>query len=150
MPSYSLRELAEIVEGEILGEPDVLIRGVAGIREAEQGQITFLANPKYESYLTTTRASAVIANRDGKLGIPIIKVSNPYFAFLKVLTLFSESAHERYPRVVHPTAIIEESASIGTDVAIGAYAVIEAGVAIGDRSTIMPHVCVCREAKIGE
>jgi UDP-3-O-[3-hydroxymyristoyl] glucosamine N-acyltransferase len=150
MPSYSLRKLAGIVGGEVLGESDVVIEGVAGIREAEKGQITFLANPKYEPFLDTTRASAVIANRDGKLGIPIIKVSNPYLAFLKVVTLFSESAFEKYARVVHPTALIDESASIGKDVAVGAYAVIEAEAVIADRATILPHVCICKNAKIGE
>ena len=150
MPSYSLRELAGIVGGEVLGDPDVVISGVAGIREAEKGEITFLANPKYESYLESTRASAVIANRDGDLGTPILRVSNPYLAFLKVVTLFSESPLERYERGVHPTAVVDGTACIGKDVALGAYAVVESGVVIADRTTIMPHVCICREVKIGE
>jgi len=150
MPSYSLRKLAGIVGGELLGDPDVVIEGVSGIKEAEKGQITFLANPKYESFLDSTRASAVITDRDGNLRVPIIKVTNPYLAFLKVVTLFSESALERYERGVHPTAVIDKSASIGKDVAVGAYTVIEAGAVIGDRSTILPHVCICMAAKIGE
>ncbi len=150
MPTYSLKQLAGIVGGEVLGEPDIVIDGVAGIREAEKGQITFLANPKYESFLETTRASAVIANRDGRPGVPVIKVENPYLAFLKVVTLFSESAFERYPRGIHTTALIDESASIGKDVAIGAYAVVEDGVVIADRTTILPHVCICKDSRIGE
>jgi UDP-3-O-[3-hydroxymyristoyl] glucosamine N-acyltransferase len=150
MPSYSLKQLAGIVGGEILGDPDIVIEGVAGIREAEKGQITFLANPKYEPYLDSTRASAVIANRDGDLGTSIIRVANPYLAFLKVVTLFSESALEKYERGIHPTAVIDETASIGKDVALGAYTVIEAGAVIEDRATILPHVCICKDAKIGE
>jgi len=150
MPSYSLKELAGIVGGEVLGDPDVVIEGVAGIREAEKGQITFLANPKYEPFLQSTRASAVIASRDGKQGVPVIKVANPYLAFLKVVTLFSESAFERYPRVVHPTALVDGSASLGEDVAVGAYTVIEEGAVVADRATILPHVCICRGAKVGK
>jgi len=150
MPSYSLRQLAGIVGGELIGDPDVVIEGVAGIREAEKGQITFLANPKYESFLDSTRASAVIANRGGNQSTPIIKVSNPYLAFLKIVTLFSESTLERYERDVHPTAVIDGSVSIGKDVAVGAYAVVEAGAVIADRATILPHVCICKEARIGE
>lgn len=150
MPSYTLKELAGIVGGVILGDPDIVIEGVAGIKEAEEGQITFLANPKYEPYLDSTKASAVIADRDGNPGTPIIKVSNPYMAFLKVVTLFSESPRERYARGVHPTAVIDESASIGKDVSIGAYTVVEGGTLIGDRVTILPHVCICNDVKIGE
>jgi UDP-3-O-[3-hydroxymyristoyl] glucosamine N-acyltransferase len=150
MPSYSLRELAEIVGGEIFGDPDVTIHGVAGIREAKKGQITFLANPKYEPYLQTTCASAVIAEHEGNTGAPIVRVSNPYLAFLKVVTLFSENEHEKYPRGIHPTAVIDESAVIGKDTAIGAYATIGANARVGDGTTILPLVCICEDVKIGE
>ena len=149
MPSYSLRELAEIVGGEILGDDSVDIVGVAGIKEAVEGEITFLANPKYEIYLETTRASAVIADRDGNPKTSILKVSNPYFAFLKVVTLFSEDAFDRYPRGIHETAVIDSSAKIGKDVSIGAYAVIGAGAVIGDRTTILPLAAICENVKIG-
>lgn len=149
MPSYSLRELAEIVGGEILGDPSVTIDGVAGIREAEKGEITFIANPKYEVYLGTTQASAVIADSEDNSKTPILKVSNPYLAFLKVVTLFSESAFEKCPRGIHQTAIIDDTVEIGGEVSIGAHAVIGAGTVIGDRTTILPLVAVCDGVKIG-
>jgi UDP-3-O-[3-hydroxymyristoyl] glucosamine N-acyltransferase len=150
MPSYSLRELAEIVGGEVLGDPSVTIDGVAGIREAKKGEITFIANPKYEAYLEVTEASAVIANRDGNSSTSILKVGNPYLAFLKVVTLFSESALEKYPRGIHATAILDESVEVGEDVSIGAYSVIGAGTVIGDRTTILPLAAVCDGVRIGE
>ncbi len=149
MASYSLEELAEIVGGQIIGERDVVIHGVAGIKEAEEGQITFLANPRYVAYLTETKASAVIANRDGNSPRPILKVSNPYLAFLKVVTLFAMSPTEQYQRGIHPTAIVAPSAVIGRDAAIGAYTVIGEGVSIGDRTTVLPHVCICDNVTIG-
>lgn len=149
MASYSLEELAEIVGGVVVGAGDVRINGVAGIKEAAEGEITFLANPKYESYLSKTRASAVIADRDGDSPRPILKVSNPYLAFLKVVTLFSEDPLERYPRGIHPSAIISESVRLGNDISIGAYTVIGKDVDIADRVTIMPLSCICDNVKIG-
>jgi UDP-3-O-[3-hydroxymyristoyl] glucosamine N-acyltransferase len=150
MASYSLEELARIVGGEIIGPSGIVIDGVAGIKEAEEGQITFLANPRYESYLSETNASAVIANRDGDSPRTILKVDNPYLAFLKVVTLFDRSPMERYERSVHPTAVVDESAVIGEEVAIGAYAVIGKNVVLGDRSTILAHACICENVTIGK
>ncbi len=149
MASYSLEELADIVGGKIIGSRDVIIRGVAGIKEAEESQITFLANPRYETFLTETRASVVIANRDGDLPCTILKVSNPYLAFLKVVKLFAESPMQRYPRGIHPMAVIAESAAVGREAAIGAYSVIGEGVTIGERATVLPHTCICNDVTIG-
>ncbi|MCK4235984.1 MAG: UDP-3-O-(3-hydroxymyristoyl)glucosamine N-acyltransferase, partial [Candidatus Krumholzibacteria bacterium] len=150
MRSYSLEELARIVGGEIIGDRDVRIEGVAGIKEATEGEITFLANPRYEHYLEATKASAVIADRDGRSRRPILKVANPYLAFLKVVTLFAEGPLQKYPRSVHSTSIIPESAHVGTDVSIGAYVVIGDNVEIADRTTILPLSCICDDVKIGE
>ncbi|UCF06226.1 MAG: UDP-3-O-(3-hydroxymyristoyl)glucosamine N-acyltransferase [bacterium] len=147
--SYSLDELARIVGGEIIGERDITITGVAGIKEARKGELTFLANPKYESYLARTKASAVIANRDGESPRPILKVENPYLAFLKVVSLFAEGPLERYPRGIHGTAIVPESVTVGRDVSIGAYTVIGENVVIADETTILPLACVCDDVKIG-
>ena len=150
MASYALEELARLVGGEVIGAPDIVITGVAGIKEAREGEITFLANSKYESYLATTRASAVIADRDGGSPKPIIKVSNPYLAFLKVMSLFSADSSGRRQRGIHPTAIIEPSAAIGTDVSIGACCYIGEHAVLGARTTVLPLVCICDDAKIGE
>lgn len=150
MPSFALEEIAGIVGGEIIGRSDVVIEGVAGIKEAREGEITFLANPKYEAYLTTTKASAVIADRDSDSSKSILKVSNPYLAFLKVVSLFAESALDRYPRGIHETAIVAESAKTGEDVSVGAYTVIGDGVEIGPRTTVLHHVCICHDVKIGK
>jgi len=150
MPSYALKEIARIIGGEIIGDRHIRISGVAGIKEAEKGEITFLANPKYESYLTTTGASAVIADKDGKLPGTIVKVANPYLAFLKVVSLFARSPLEKYPRGIHKTAIISERTTIGEDVSIGAYTIIGDDVTIADRTTVLPLVCICEGVTVGE
>ncbi len=150
MVSYALEELARLVDGEIIGERDITITGVAGIKEAKEGEITFLANPKYESYLATTKASAVIACRDGGSPKPIIRVANPHLAFLKVITLFTGNPMEKCQQGIHPTAIIADSAKLGADVSIGAYSFIGENVTIGARTKVLPLVCICNDVVFGD
>lgn len=150
MVSYALKELARLVDGEVVGAAEIEITGVAGIKEAREGEITFLANSKYESYLATTRASAVIADSEEGSPKPVIKVSNPYLAFLKVMSLFSEGYADRFARGVHPTAIVAKSARIAADVSIGAYCFVGEDVVLGARTRILPLVCILDGVKIGE
>ncbi len=150
MVSYSLKKLASMVDGEIIGDSNVTISGVAGIKEASPGEITFLANPKYESYLNETRAAAIITNRKGKCRQPVLKVNNPYMAFLKVVKLFYEKPLDKYPRRIHPTAVVPSSTVLGEDVHIGAYAVIGGNAVIGDRTTVLSHTCISEGVTIGK
>ncbi len=150
MADYTLGEIAKIVGGEVIGDAGLKIRGIAGIKEAVEGQITFLANSKYESYLSITKASAIIAVENGNFSGSMIRVSNPYLAFLKVVTLFSRSPMERYPRGIHPTAVISDTAHIGREVSIGAYCVIGDNAVVSDRVTMLPLVCVDEGAHIGD
>lgn len=150
MKSYCLQELADVVGGEVIGDGTVEISGVAGIKEARKGQITFLANPKYEAFLSSTRASAVIAEGNGNFSCSIIKVQNPYLAFLRVVTMFAAGPLEKYERGIHPTAIVSESASIGKDASVGAYVVVGDNVKIADRATILPLACINEDVTIGE
>ncbi|HEC83453.1 MAG TPA: UDP-3-O-(3-hydroxymyristoyl)glucosamine N-acyltransferase, partial [Firmicutes bacterium] len=97
-----LGELAKIVGGEISGDASVVITGVAGIREARPGDITFLADPRYSRYLETTKASAIIAARDAaKTSKPVIICDNPYLSFIKVVEYFVPD-RDSYPRTIHP------------------------------------------------
>src|SRR5512136_3441489 len=85
----SLKELAEYLGGTVVGDETVRIRGIAALDDAGEGQITFLANPKYAAKVATTNASAVVlppgADRHGRNAI---ETKNPYLAFAKLLTLF--------------------------------------------------------------
>ena len=150
MARYTLQELAEIVDGVVIGPGDVVISGVAGIKEAQAGEITFLANPRYEAYLGETGASAVIADRDGDSPRPILRVDNPYLAFLRVVTLFADDPTTIYPRGIHPTAVVADSAAIGDEVSIGAFAYVGERATVGAQTTILPHACVCADAAIGQ
>jgi UDP-3-O-[3-hydroxymyristoyl] glucosamine N-acyltransferase len=147
--SYRLCELAELVGGTVVGDGQTLIRGVAGIREAEPGEITFLANPKYEEFLGVTRASAVITGRNLTAPKPVIHIDNPYYAYLQVLNLFAADVAVRYPRGVHESAVVDPGALLGGNVAIGPLCHVGKGARVGDNSTLVGGVFVGEAVEIG-
>src|SRR2546426_6160415 len=134
----TLAELAAELDGEVVGDGSTLIQGVAGIREAMPGDITFLANARYESYLTETRASAAICSREPPFAaIPLLKVDNPYLAFQRAVRVFRPDPY-RPQAGVHPTAVVSPRAELGPGVSIGAHCVIEEGARLGSRAVLMP------------
>ena len=147
--SYKLCELAELVGGTVDGDGQTLIRGVAGIREAEPGEITFIANPKYEEFLGVTRASAVITARGLSAPKPVIRIDNPYYAYLQVLNLFAADVAVRYPRGVHESAVVDPSAVLGMDVAIGPLCHVGRNARVADNSTLVGGVFVGEAVEIG-
>jgi UDP-3-O-[3-hydroxymyristoyl] glucosamine N-acyltransferase len=149
MEKRTLAELAAILGGEVVGDPTTEIRGVAGIREAQPGDLTFLANARYEPYLLETRASAVICARDQRQApLPLLKVDNPYLAFQRIVRVFRPEPYRPEPGV-HPTAIVSPEASVGEGVSIGPYCVVEAGASIGANAVVMAGGYVGVAAKIG-
>jgi UDP-3-O-[3-hydroxymyristoyl] glucosamine N-acyltransferase len=146
---FRLAELAERLGGELHGDPDLRIRGVAGIKEARAGEITFLGNPRYEEWLDKTQASAVILPQSHACnGHASIRVADPYAAFQAVMALF----HSQRPLLapgVHPSALIAAGTVLGTDVAIGPRVLIAEGCRIGDRTIILPGVVICPDVVIG-
>lgn len=144
-----LREISELVGGELRGDGNIEIHGVAGIKEAREGEITFVANPRYVSQISRTQASAIISwesiQYDGK---PMIQVENPYWAWAKVVEAFAKKRKKR-GKGVHPTAIIGENVKIGEEVWIQAYTVIGDNVQIGDEVVVSPFVYIGEDAQIG-
>jgi UDP-3-O-[3-hydroxymyristoyl] glucosamine N-acyltransferase len=147
--SYKLHELASLVGGDLEGDGEVEIRGVAGIRDANPGEITFVANPRYEEFVATTRASAIIGRPGLRAAAPLIRSDNPYFAFLQVMNLFAGDAAGRYPRGIHPGAVVDSTARLGRDVAIGPFCQIAGGAVIGDGTTILCGAFVGEGVEIG-
>lgn len=126
-----------------------MIRGAAGIGEAQTGDITFLSNPKYRSQIGTTKASAVIASAEVDTGgLPAVVHKNPSLGWAKVLEILDRERTRR-PTGIHPTAVVAPSAAIGKNVAVGAYAVIEDGAKIGDNTVIYAQGYVGYETTIG-
>lgn len=149
MIEKTLGELAAEMDGVVVGDPGLLIRGVAGIREALPGDITFLANARYDAYLDETRASAVICSREPRTtSMPLIQVDNPYLAFQRAVRVFRPDADRQAPGV-HATAVVAEDVTLGTGVSIGAWCVIERGAVIGERAVIMAHAYVGARSQVG-
>jgi UDP-3-O-[3-hydroxymyristoyl] glucosamine N-acyltransferase len=165
----TLGEIAEFIGGELVGDPSTQITGIAGIEEAKTGDITFLANPKYTTFLKTTSASAVIMGKEIKtegIGIPSIKHPNPYFAFARVMELFFDFK-KIYPESTHPTAVLGEEVKLEKGVHVGPHVVLEKGVClkrnaiilagsfigansiVGENSLIYPNVTIRENVEIG-
>jgi UDP-3-O-[3-hydroxymyristoyl] glucosamine N-acyltransferase len=145
----TLKEIAELIDGEIIGNGNTVVTGVAGIRDAREGDITFLANPKYFSLIDKTRASAIIISREIETDFkPIVRTDNPSLAFAKVVTSFAPD-EVRHPKGIHPTAIVGKSVSLGKNIAIGPYAVIEDDCLIADNTIIYAGCFIGHHTKIG-
>lgn len=148
----SLKEIAELVEGQIIGDENIPITGVAGIKEAGKGDITFVANPRYASLMNTTQASAIIVGSGVENNHrPLIKTEDPYLAFTKVMNLLANGNGEAVPPPgIHPTVILGKNVELGSNVSLQPYVVIEDDVQIGDKVTIHPHVYIGRKSRIGD
>jgi UDP-3-O-[3-hydroxymyristoyl] glucosamine N-acyltransferase len=149
MTSHTLAELAALLDARLLGDGSVTITGVAGVREARPGDVTFLVNPRYESYLADTGASAVLVAepRDGCRPAQLV-CADPYFAFLRCVKIFRQE-RPRPPVGVHPTAVLGADVRLGEGVSIGPYAVIEDGAVLGDGAVVMAHSYVGHRARLG-
>lgn len=144
----TLRELAALVQGDIDGDPDVDIEGVAELQKASPGSISFLHDSRYRKYLKDTGASAVVVSRVEEVGhLNAIRVDNPALSFSKIMDHFAPSIP--VPKEVHPTARVASSVQMGTDVAVGPYAVVEEETVLGDNAVIGPHCYVGHGCRIG-
>lgn len=150
MVTHTLSELASLLGGEVVGDGSPVIRGVAGIREAMPGDITFLANSRYEAHLNETRASAVICSREKReAALPLLLVDNPYLAFQRAVRIFRPDQDRPAPGI-HPSALVAADAVLGREVAIGPHCVVESGATIGDRVVLMHGCYVGHRVAIGE
>jgi UDP-3-O-[3-hydroxymyristoyl] glucosamine N-acyltransferase len=143
-----LADLAAHLGATLNGDADLEIASCAGIEQAQAGQLTFVSNPKYAPLANSTHASAVLVEPDfAPIPTATLRVDNPYLAFAHALELLYEAPV--YPRGIHPTAVIAESAQVAEDAHIGAYVVIGDHAIIGPRATLLPHVVIYPHTRIG-
>jgi UDP-3-O-[3-hydroxymyristoyl] glucosamine N-acyltransferase len=145
---YSLGELAELVGGSVEGSPTLVITGVAGIQEAQPGDITFVAQQKYLRALKTAKASALILDRTMPADRPAIRVDQPYLAFATLLTLFYPRPHPR-TGIMAPV-VIGEHVRLGQEVTLLPFVTLSDDVTIGDRVVMYPGVFVGPGSSIGD
>jgi len=144
-------ELGKLLNGEIVGNADILISKVAKIEEGEHQALSFLSNPKYEQYLYITESSAVIVNKDfvpsSPVSVTLIKVDDAYASFTYLLGKFGNSSSNKIG--IDHTAVVSTKVIIGKNVYIGAQSCIEENVEIGEDSKIYPQVFLGENVKVG-
>jgi len=149
MPIKILGELAEYVGGRVCGDPNVVIRSASTLGRADKGDISFLANAKYEKHLRTTKASAVIVGKEtANTSVPLLVAEDPYYAFMQIMVLLH--GHRKHKKVgISPRASISDSAKIGADCHIHDFAVIEDEAKVGDGCIVYPGVYVGQGVQLG-
>lgn len=148
---FTAKQIGNLLKGTVVGDPDVTVNQLAKIEEAKKGELSFLANPKYEPFVYSTEASIVIVNEEFQptetVKSTLIKVKDPYSAFSVLLdkynTLKNDKSGIEQPSFIHPTA------KIGNNVYVGAFAYIGENVILGDNSKIYPQVYIGDNAEIG-
>jgi UDP-3-O-[3-hydroxymyristoyl] glucosamine N-acyltransferase len=144
-----LKELAAWVDGTVVGDGEIEISGVAAIEEARTGEITFVANPKYLPRLSETHASAVIVSIEvTQADKPLLCVTNPYLAFAKIFTLFSQKPYQ--PKGIDSNTWVSPTAKLGKDLTLYPFVYIGDRCSIEDRVTLYPGVYVGENSSIGE
>jgi len=145
----TLKELSELIGGKVVGDQDVVIKGISGIKEAKKGEITFIANRKYQCLVEKTDASAVIVSPGiTNSSKPLIQVENPSLAFAKIVSLIGPEPIKFKPGI-HSTAIIGKDVELGEGVSIQPFVIIEDNARIGDGTILCAGVYVGHYTKIG-
>ena len=149
---FSAKQIAQFLQGEIVGDENASVHTFAKIEEGTPGALSFLSNPKYTHYLYETQSSIVLVNKDfvpeKEIHTTLIKVDNAYESLAKLLMLYEQSKPKK--QGIDPLASIAPTAKIGENVYIGPFAVIGEHVEIGDNTQIYPHVCIGDGAKVGD
>ena len=149
---FTAKQIADILEGEIVGNPEAEVSKLSKIEEGTNGSLTFLSNPKYNPYIYSTKASIAIVNKSFELEknieTTLIKVEDAYKSFSKLLEFYNEVKNNKQGR--ENPCFIAESASIGENEYIGAFTYIGENVVLGNNVKIYPNSYVGDNTKIGD
>jgi len=151
--TFSALQIAVLINGKTEGDANVSVNSFGKIEEAQDGQLAFLANPKYEEHLYSTKASVIIINDALELKQPItatlIRVPDAYTAFATLLGKYQQMMQQQLTGVQQPV-YIASSASYGQNVFIGAFAYLGENVTVGNNTKIYPQVYLGNGVKIGD
>ena len=145
-----LSELAAVTNARVEGDVEMEIDGAAGLDDAQPGQVTFLANPRYTPRVSQTRASAIFASEEALIEkeITILRAKDPYLAYTRALRIFHPEPEIKSE--IHPTAVIDATATVSGNVWIGACVVIGRGVQIDEGVCIYPNTTIYEDVTIGK
>jgi UDP-3-O-[3-hydroxymyristoyl] glucosamine N-acyltransferase len=153
MMQFTASQLAQLIQAKVEGNPSVTVSSFGKIEEAGPGQLSFLANPKYEDYLYTTKASLVIINENFQLRQPIdatlLRVADAYSAFATLLTNYQAMQQQQLTGIQEPSHIAK-TAELGQGIFIGAFTYLGEQVKVGDQTKIYPNCYIGDQVTIGK
>ena len=148
---FTAAQIAGILEGEVEGNPEVEVDKLAKIEEGTEGAITFLANPKYTSFIYSTKASITIVRdtfeAEEELTTTLIKVKDPYNAFSKLLEYYNQVKLNK--NGIEQPSYISKTATYGENLYLGAFAYLGENVKLGDNVKIFPNAFIGDNVEIG-
>ncbi|AFU70450.1 UDP-3-O-(3-hydroxymyristoyl) glucosamine N-acyltransferase [Psychroflexus torquis ATCC 700755] len=148
---FTAQQIADILDGDIVGNPDVEVNKLSKIEEGKEGSLTFLSNPKYTSHIYETQASICIVNKNFEksqdISTTLIKVEDSYEAFSKLLEVYNQIKLDK--KGIETPSSISETAKLGENIYIGAFTYIGEDVVLGDNVKIYPNVYIGDNVTIG-
>ena len=149
---FSAQQIATFLNGTVEGDPNVKVSNFSKIEEGKTGTLTFLANPKYEHYIYSTKASIVLVNKDFSpidvVPATLIRVENAYASLAMLLNMVEQSKKKECG--VDSTAFIAESASVDENAYVGAFAYIGNNAKVGKNCRIYPYAYVGDNVIVGD
>ncbi len=150
--NFTAHQIAEILDAEVVGNPQIEVSTLSKIEEGEKGSLTFLSNPKYTPFIYTTNASIVVVNKtfepEKEIQVTLLKVDDAYASFTKLLEFYSQSKIAKTG--VETPNFISDTAVIGDEPYIGAFAYIGNNVKIGNHVKIYPNAYIGDDVEIGD
>nr|WP_321226473.1 UDP-3-O-(3-hydroxymyristoyl)glucosamine N-acyltransferase [uncultured Psychroserpens sp.] len=150
--NFTAQQIAGILEGDIVGNPEVEVSKLSKIEEGIEGSLTFLANPKYNSYIYSTKASITIVNKtfepEYDISTTLIKVDDAYQSFSKLLEYYNQVKMNK--NGIEQPSFISETAKLGSDIYVGAFSYIGENVVLGNNVKVYPNSYIGDNVTIGD
>ena len=150
---FTAKQIADLINGAIEGDPEVTVSSFGKLEEATSGQLAFLANPKYEDFLYSTNASVIIVNNtlqiEKQLSATLIRVPDAYSSFAVILTAYSEMAKANLTGIEQPS-VIDSTVKIGENIYVGAFTYIGHNAIVGNNVKLYPQVYIGNNVTIGD
>ena len=150
---FTAEQIAGILEGEVVGNPNAEVSTLSKIEEGTKGSLTFLSNPKYLNFIYSTQASVTIVNRnfviEGSITTTLIKVDDAYGAFAKVLTFYSQAKIDSKKGIEQPV-FMSDDLKYGADLYVGSFTYIGKNVTLGKNVKIYPNCYIGDNVTIGD
>ena len=150
---FTAEQIAGILEGEVVGNPNAEVSKLSKIEEGTDGSLTFLSNPKYQNFIYTTQASVTIVNNsfvpEAPLATTLIKVEDAYSAFTKVLTFYAQAKNDSKKGIEQPV-FMSENVKHGSDLYVGSFTYIGNNVVLGNNVKIYPNCYIGDNVTIGD